>query len=64
MERNFIYDKIKIGTTYINPNFIEYFQLDRKLGTVLIHFGSGTEFLFNLDDCQELIDAFCFRNDL
>lgn len=61
MDRNLFYDKIKIGNTFINPSFIEYFQVDQKTKTILIHFGSGSEFLYNIDDCKELLDAFSIR---
>lgn len=64
MERNFIYDKIKIGNTYINPSFIEYFQIDQKTRTILIHFGSGSEFLYDIEECSELLEAFSIRNVL
>lgn len=61
MERNLIYDKIKIGNTYINPSFIEYFQVDQKTRTILIHFGSGSEFLYNIEECHELLEVFSIR---
>lgn len=61
MERNFIYDKIKIGNTYINPSFIEYFQINQKNRTVLIHFESGSEFLYDIEECHELLEAFSIR---
>lgn len=58
MQRRLIYDKIKIGNTYMNPSFIEYLQVNNKTRTVLIHFGSGTEFLYNIEECTDLLEAF------
>lgn len=63
MYRSLIYDKIKIGNTYINPGQIDFFQIDEKLKTIVIHLYSGSEFLFNIDDCRELLEAFSIKTN-